>query len=202
MIELNRIFPFLDGMAELASSRLAVQARRGHKLSELAFVNVLMATRAVKLNKVIYRGFRSVSWLVAIIAWHGPVRFDEWEAGFLMQCQGVIRSLPGSPVVAPLATIKPRSSRKLALMFVLMAVRAQRKFDLVLRPFALRDVAISALNFLVRCNKWEASFGMIHRRVYARFPAFDFMAALTLSTVGALQKLSAVRIWFMAIRAP
>ena len=70
VIELHRIFPFLGGMAEQASNRLAALPRSGHALSELAFVNILMATRATQLNKVIDRGLGSVTRLVAFVARH------------------------------------------------------------------------------------------------------------------------------------
>jgi hypothetical protein len=70
VIELHRIFPFPGGMAEQASNRLAALPRSGHALSELAFVYVLMATRATQLNKMIDRGPGSVSRLVAFVARH------------------------------------------------------------------------------------------------------------------------------------
>ena len=201
VIELRRIFPFLGGMAKQASNRFAARSQSGHALSELAFVYVLMATRATQLNKVIDRGLGSVSRLVAFVARHRLVSIDKREAGFLMQDQGVVGSLKGSPGVASLTTIEPRISRELAFMFIFMAVQAERKLDLVARFLALRNMAAGALYFGVRRNKRETCFGMIRCRICARYPTFNFMAALTLPAIGALQKLPAVRIRRVAIRA-
>ena len=189
-------------MAKQASDWLAARSRSGHTLSELALMHVLMATRATQLNKVIDRGPGSVSRLVAFVARHRLVSIDKREAGFLMLGQGVVGSLEGSPGVAPLATIEPRISRELAFMFIFMAVHAEREFDLVARFLALRNMASCAFYFRVRRNKRETGFGMIRNRIRARYPTFNLMAALTLPAIGALQKLPAVRIGRVAIRAP
>jgi hypothetical protein len=170
-------------------------------MSELAMMNILMATRATQLNKVIDRGPGCVARLVAFVARHRLVSIDKREAGFLMQGQSVAGSLEGSPGVASLATIEPRISRELAFMFIFMAVQALRKFDFVARFLALRNMTRCALYFRVRRNKRETSFGMIRCRVCARYPTFNFMAALTLPAIGALQKLPAVWIRRVAIRA-
>jgi len=103
--------------------------------------------------------------------------------------------------VASLATIEPRISRELAFMFIFMAVQALRKLNLVTRFLALRNMATGALYFRVRRNKRETSIGMIRRRIRTRYPTFNFMAALTRPAIGALQKLPAVRIRRVAIRA-
>ena len=80
MIELRHILPFLDRMAEPASNGLAALVQRSHTLSELAFVDVLMATRATQLNKVVNRGLGSISWFVAFVAWHRCMSIDKREA--------------------------------------------------------------------------------------------------------------------------
>ena len=86
-------------------------------------------------------------------------------------------------------------------MFIFMAVQALRKLNLVTRFLALRNMATGALYFRVRRNKRETSIGMIRRRIRTRYPTFNFMAALTRPAIGALQKLPAVRIRRVAIRA-
>ena len=118
-----------------------------------------------------------------------------------MQGQGVVGSLEGSPGVASLTTIEPRISRKLAFMFIFMAVGAERELDLVARFPALRNMATGALYFSVRRNQRETCFGMIRYGICARYPAFNFMTALTLPAIGALQELPAVWIGGVAIRA-
>jgi hypothetical protein len=79
MIELRHILPFLDRMAERASDWLAALVKRSHTLSELAFVDVLVATRATQLNKVVDRGLGSVSRFVAFVAWHRRMSIGERE---------------------------------------------------------------------------------------------------------------------------
>ena len=88
VIEFRQVFPFLGGVASLASKWLAMAIGNCHTLGKLAFMDVIVAGCASEILEVIDRHFGADQWLVAIVAGHGLVPASEREAGFLVFDQG------------------------------------------------------------------------------------------------------------------
>jgi len=123
----------------------------------------------------------------------------ERETGVLVFRHGVVRLLEGSPIVTLFAAVAPRSCRELALVFVLVAIQALRKLDLVSSIFACRNVARFALHCCMRKSEREFSLSMIRGRESGGLPALHRVAAFASAFVGALKELPAMRIGLMAI---
>lgn len=150
MIELRDILPLSGCVAGLASQRPAIGSTSCHLLRKLPFVDVFVATGAAEIGKMIWRYFRTGQRLVTVIAGHCLVSAGEGEAGFLMLGKRVTGGLERSAVVAVFTLVVPRSSCKLAIVLILVAIEALREAQLEARVFACGDVARSAGHFFVR----------------------------------------------------
>lgn len=105
------------------------------------------------------------------------------------------------PIVALLAAVAPRLTRELALMFIAMAVNAGRELDFEFRCGSRQCVASSAANIGMRKIERETGLRMIRDRKCRRAPALHRMAAFATTAILTFCKLSAVRIWFVAVGA-
>lgn len=88
-----------------------------------------MARCAAELNEMIRRYFCTGQGLVALVAGYGFMAASQRETRFLMFRKCVVRNLEGGACVALLAAVSPRRGRELPLVFILMAIHAQRVFD-------------------------------------------------------------------------
>lgn len=103
--------------------------------------------------------------------------------------------------MALFAAVEPGSSRKLCFMFILVAIHAEGKLDLVARSLAGGNMAVCALDIGVWGHQREPGFGVVGHRVSGWAPTLHGVAALAPAPVGALEELASVRIGIMAIRA-
>ena len=138
---------------------------------------------------------------MALIASHCHVRSRQRKAALLVHRQRVIDCLERRPGVALLATIPPRSGRKLPPVRVFMAIRAQGKTDLEPRLRSRRRVALFAPHALMRTHQREASVRMLCGGKCRGPPPGHDVARFAAAVVGACGKLSSVRIGPVAVHA-
>ena len=200
VIEVRKILPHLRLVTRLATHRLALGIQLRHPLRKLTLVNVLMACRAGQLRKVVRHHSLPRQRLVALVARHRNMTTRQRKVRLLVLRHRVVRCLERRPSVALLAPVVPRSTRKLPLMLVLMAVDAQRKLQTVAPRRPLRRVAVVALHLGMRRHQRKLRLRMIRHRVRRLVPVLHSVAALALPLIRPTRKLSAVNI-LVAIQA-
>jgi len=116
-----------------------------------------------------------------------------------MLFERVIRGLESGAVVALLAVVLPGRRSELALVFILVAIDAERKLDFELCVFARRSMAGSALDRSMREDEWEAGLRVIRNGKCGWAPSQDSVATLAAAAIGTLQKLASMRIGLVAV---
>jgi len=86
-------------------------------------------------------------------------------------------------------------------MLIGVAIDALRELDLEFRVIARGHMARCTLHRGVRKDQRESRLRVIRNREGRRTPSLHGVAALTLSTIGAMRELAAMRIGLVAIRA-
>ncbi len=104
-------------------------------------------------------------------------------------------------VVAFLAMVEVGRRRKLAAMDVLVAIRTERKLDLVQRGRARRKMTLGARNLRMRTMQGEAGRVVLYDREFRGFEAIQRVAGVAAAAIGTLGELSTVRIGVVAISA-
>ncbi len=201
MVKLRQIFPFLRGVACLAAKGLSRGIVDRHAHRELAFMYVLVTARAAERIEVIWSCLQTWCRLVAFVAGHSFVSPGQRETGLLVLCERVICTLEGCAGVALLTAVAPWNAGELAGMLILVAINTEQILQLELCLFACRDMAGGARHCRMRKDQGKASLRVIRKRECRGAPARDGVTTFAAATVGALQKLSPVRIGLMAICA-
>ena len=137
--------------------------------------------------------------VVAIAAGHGNVATFEREASLLVPRERESRWPVTLHGVAALATVQQRRPGELSSVLVRVTVQALRELGVILRPFALRQVALCAGD-----DDVPPFQGIFRRRVLAnskprRLEPFDGVAGGALSAVRPSAELSAMRVRRVAI---
>src|SRR5262249_21534383 len=168
-----------------------------------ALMDVFMASRAREIFVMEgRRGFReSRLRRVAVRTGHRDVPALERKPRRLVLGQRERRGRKGLDRVATFAIVVQRRSHKLSVVLVLVAVRAQRGLDLVLRLRSRPDVGPGALYLRMRALQGIVAAGVVLHREGGRLPSTHGVAGFALVAVLALGELPAVRIGLMAIRA-
>lgn len=107
--------------------------------------------------------FRTYGSLVAFDASYCLVASGKREVRLLVFRQSVICHLECCTVVTLLAAVAPRSTSKLPLVFILVAVDAKSIFDFELRIFSRQGVAGSTLYLRMRKDQRKSGFRVIGR---------------------------------------
>ena len=139
--------------------------------------------------------------LVAFVAGNGEMASGEREASALMLIDGVVGSLECRALMAALAAIEPWGRGELALMHILVAVRAAGKIHLEAGIFASGRVATGAGHVLVGEDDGEAGLCMLGDGKGRRLPTLDRMTALAIAAIRAMGELAAVGIGLVTIGA-
>src|SRR5262249_36774429 len=141
-------------------------------------------------------------WLrrVTIGAGDCQMRSFKAKAGFLVPGERERRRRKGLDRMATFAAVHQWRGGKLAGMFVLMAIRAQRKRDFVLCRGTLGDMALCALELGVGSLERIIACRVVFRGKGRGLPGIHGVAGLAPAAVFAFGKLAAVRIT-MAVRA-
>ena len=112
--------------------------------------------------------------------------------------QGEVRPLECCPRVALFAAISPGSPGKLPVVFILVAIHAERILDLESSRLSGWSVAGRTLHLGMRKHQWKSRLRVICNREGRGTPSLHRVAAFASSTVRAMGKLTAVRIRLMA----
>jgi len=141
MVESVDICPRPHIVTGFASQRGAVGASLRHAIFEFAVVRICVAGGATAIFEAERHNFVRAarrSHLVTIGAGHGGVRSGQSEASVAMLGDGKESAVKIAHGVAVLAFVQMRSRGELAVMRVLVTVRAKREFHLVNRVLAGR----------------------------------------------------------------
>ena len=200
VIESVHIVPILCGVAGLASDKFACGVLLLHPFGKLTVMNVFVASAATELGEMVEYNRVGRSRLVAIVAGYGEMASCQRKTALLVPVNGEVRCLPFGAVVALFTAVLPWVGCELPLVFIRMAISAQRKLDLVFCVLAGRLVAIRAFYVSMRHHQRELCFGVVRCCVRGRAPALHGMAALAPALVRTLRKLPLMLV-LVAIRA-
>lgn len=164
-------------------------------------VDILVTRCAAQFFEVIRDYLRASHLFVALEAWHRDVTSVQYEVGLLVHREREACDLEGCSVMALLAAVAPGRCGKLPFVLILVAIHAERIFDLEPRVFSRRNVARGALHLSVRNSEREARFRVICSGKGRRRPSLYRVAALAFSCIAALRKLPAMRVRLMAVSA-
>jgi hypothetical protein len=157
MVETVYVPPGFHIMASLAAEGCTVSALAGHLLIELALVRVLVAGGAAPVFEMEGQNFvraPSEAKLMAIGAWDCGVGSLEREGGGAMFRDGIGGAAPILNGMAIFAAIVVRSGGKLAVVRILVAIRASRKLHFVNRIFACGNMTLGAFHLDVLAAQW------------------------------------------------
>lgn len=188
-------------MAGEATERISLCVHPRHARRKLPFVNVLMATGATERTEVKSRRVKASDGLMAVNAGNREMSAGEREGGLLMLRDGVVGGFEAEASMAALALVSPWFRRELALVFVLVAIDALRRANLVADHFVNGVVALLTLDLSVRSNQRECGFGVFRDSKGRRGPALDSVAALAFAAVRIIEKLTTVRFGLVAVGA-
>ncbi len=149
MVESSDVCPGPHVVAGFASQRHAVAAPLRHAFLELAVVRIGVtrgAAHVFKMERQELVGTACRSHLVTIGAGHGGMGTRQCEASFAMLRDGKERTVKIPYGVAILAFVQIWGGGELAVMSILVTVRAERKFHLVDRALAGRKMALGAFH--------------------------------------------------------
>ena len=172
-----------------------------HALGELTMMDVFMAGGAGETSEMEGYYLGTFERFVTFVAGNGEMASGEREAGGLMLIDGVVGCLEGRALMAALAAIEPWGRSELALVHILVAVRAARKIQLEAGVFAGGRVATGAGHILMREDDGEASLRMLGDCEGRRTPSLNRMAALAFAAIRAMGELTVVRIGLVTIGA-
>ena len=149
MVESVDVCPGPHVVAGFASQRRTVAAPLRHAFLELAVVRIGMTRRAAHVFKMERQDLVDPacrSRLVAIGAGHRGMGSPQCEASFAVLRDGKERTVKIAYGVAILAFVEIGGCRELAVMRILVAVRAKREFHLVNGVLAGRKMALAAFH--------------------------------------------------------
>lgn len=136
-------------MASFASEWRAVAAQSRHPVVKLPAMRVHMACDAGLVRESEWQNFVGAvreACFVALVARHGGVRAGQHEPGLLMLCNGEKRPMKVAHRMARLAAIVVRRPGELAIVGILMTVRAVRELHLVDRLAGRGKMALRAFH--------------------------------------------------------
>src|SRR5271165_5671345 len=145
MIEAVDVCPGLYVMAGFATERSAVGTLASQAIVEFTLVGILVTSGAITIFEMIGNDFVGATGgakFVAVSAGDRYVSASEGEAGVAMLGDGEGGAVEILYGVARLAAVVVRSSSKLIVVGVLVAIAAVFKFHFVDRVFSGRDVAL------------------------------------------------------------
>lgn len=145
VVEEVQVAPLLRGMARLAPIHLA-SGNLLHARPKLTLVWVRVTRLASQFREVVGHGFRFASGLMTFAASYSHMPAGQHECALLVPLQSEGRSAEALFGVALFATVLIRRSRKLPLVYVLVAARTARKFHLEERGLARGDMALGAVH--------------------------------------------------------
>ncbi len=164
-------------------------------------MHIVMTACASKMGEVKHSSVRACNRFAAFVAGYSHMPARQRESCLLVLGESHIRRLESRPRVALLASVAPWVTRKLALVRVLVAIRAERELHLVTSFFPCREVAGFALNPCVRNNQWKGGSGVVGHAESRGMKSLDRVATLTASSFGALCKLATMWIGLVAVSA-
>ncbi len=163
MVKVFHVGPGTDGVAGLASERLAIRPRPRHPVTELALVWICVAARARESLKPEWSGLGRLLRLrrrVTLRAHHCQMRSCERIPALLMLRDRVQRRTEPFHGVAFFATIVKRRPCKLARVRIGMAIGAVNKGNLVAGRGARRNMTFCAGHRSVTSHQWIGSCRM------------------------------------------
>lgn len=148
MIEARQFLPGLSGMARLAACERTVGPLLLHAFSELPFVRIDVAARAIQIFPVIDHGGLGLELrglLVAVGTRNRNMPAGEDKAGLLMLREAECRGLVALESVATITCVKVRGRGELLRMLVGMTIGAVLELDLEQRVLPFGNVTLGAL---------------------------------------------------------
>jgi len=148
MIVAGEFSPRFGGMADLTGERRAIRFQPLHVSVKSPFVWICVTTLASQVLPVVLRGwfwFEIRRLLVAVDARNSHVTSAQTKRKFVVSAQAECRGQKPLQVVALFAAVEVRGGGELPGMFVVVTIRAVTKVQCVDRGFALRNMALCAL---------------------------------------------------------
>lgn len=204
MVEAVDIGPGPHVVAGFASLRCAVGASLGHAIFEFAVVGIRVAGSATAIFEAERHDFVGAACrphLVTIGARNGGVGSGQYETSVAMLGDGKEGAVKIAHGMAIFAFVGVRSGGELAVMRVLVTIRAKSEFDLVNRIFTGGQMALSALDGNVFAFQRIARCVVLLHFEQGGFPSIQGMAFGALSLFRTSFELAFVGIGLMAIVA-
>src|SRR5271157_1083928 len=152
MVEAVDVSPGLEVVASLATKRSSIHPLPRHLLVKLALVRILMTSRAGQVREMERQdGIRAPAQacLMALGTGHSRMGSRERETRVAMFGDRIGCAVPFLDRVAIFTAILERGAGELAVVRILVAVRAECELHFVKRIFACRDVALRAFHINV-----------------------------------------------------
>src|SRR5450759_1693774 len=189
MIEARHLAPCPHVMADFAG----LLDRRQKAIvcpTYLGLMRVQVAAGASEIGELIGRRVVEFGLVpVAIATGDGEVPTLQREARLVMARQGELRGLEAVHRVAGFATVLVWRVRKLAGVYVTVAIDALLVPNLIASRRTRRWVALGASDGSMLAGQWIRAFGVGHPRISGRLPAIGGMATRAVARVGACGKL-------------
>lgn len=201
VIKSRHICPLLSRVTCLTTQRFSGSAEQRHTPGKLSLMNIRMTACATQLREMKLGNGGTRQRLVTLVTRHRHVTTCQWKATLLMLCQSHRRCLERVTGVTLLAPIAPGIGYKLALVGILMTIDANAELDLVKSLRARRNMAGRTRHRGVRRHQRKARLRMIRNIERSWRPTRHDVTTLAASSIGALRKLSVMRIGFVAVRA-
>ena len=204
VIKRRQVTPARDRVAALATELSAARPYAHQLLAELPVVRIAMASGAGAIfEPILFDLFevRRQAGLVAVTTRDRQVRAGQRVSRLLMLRKSEGRRAEAAQIVAFLAAVVVRSGCELSKVRVLVAVRAQRKFDLVQGRRSGRNVTLRACDSRMFAFQRICRCCMLFHTEGRRLPSHEGVARRTFAAIGTAQELVAVRIRTMAVDA-